>query len=176
LFDLSGVRFIDSTGLAHLMRLHQQLRSARRQLVLLAPSRVVQRALRFMGWTDFLAIAADAVEARRIIQDRREEPTATLQDGTRPLAWRGEITVANVDAIRQLTEAQLAALPSPDRKLTIDLDGVRFIDSATAEVMVRVKETAERHGADLCFAGATPGVRNVLRLAKVEDLLLERSA
>jgi anti-anti-sigma factor len=176
LFDLAGVRFIDSTGLAHLMRLHQQLRSAGRHLVLLAPSPTVQRALKFMGWSDFLASAPDAVEARRIIQERGEEPAAISTAGAQPLAWRGEITVANVEAVRQLTESQLAALSSPDGRLIIDLDGVRFIDSAAVGAMIRVREAAERHGANLSFVGATPGVRNVLRLANVEDLLLEKSA
>ena len=58
------------------------------------------------------------------------------------------------------------------RKITIDLSNVRFIDSTGLGLMVRAKKLTLSHGAQLAFTGLQPTVRNVLRIAKMEEYLL----
>jgi len=58
------------------------------------------------------------------------------------------------------------------RKVTIDLSNVRFIDSTGLGLMVRAKKLVASHGAQLSFSGLQPTVRNVVRIAKMEEYLL----
>ncbi|HTL18805.1 MAG TPA: WecB/TagA/CpsF family glycosyltransferase, partial [Patescibacteria group bacterium] len=57
LLEMCQTQFIDSTGVGFLIRLHKRLRARGRQLVLLAPSPAVLRALRLMRLTEFFHIA-----------------------------------------------------------------------------------------------------------------------
>jgi N-acetylglucosaminyldiphosphoundecaprenol N-acetyl-beta-D-mannosaminyltransferase len=61
------------------------------------------------------------------------------------------------------------------RKLAIDLSHVRFIDSTGLGLMVRAKKLASSHGAHLTFTGLQPTVRNVLRIARMEEYLLSEN-
>jgi N-acetylglucosaminyldiphosphoundecaprenol N-acetyl-beta-D-mannosaminyltransferase len=170
LLEMDGVKFIDSTGIALLIGLEKQLRLARRQLVLLSPSRPVQRTLVLMRLENFFMNARNAVEARRLIEARRQEQSAVVVNGeTGPLIWQGEITSTNAEEVWRLTETHLDR--SSDRQV-IDLSGLRFIDSAGVALMVRAKQLARQRGMTLRCAGAGPAVRNVLRLSKLETLLL----
>jgi anti-anti-sigma factor len=60
----------------------------------------------------------------------------------------------------------------PRRKLIIDLSSVRFIDSTGLGLMVRAKKLVAGHGAHMVFTGVQPTVRNVIRIARLEDYLL----
>lgn len=173
LLDLENVRWIDSTGMALLAWLRQRLCRADRHLILLAPTSAVWRALRLMGWTDCFAIAQDSIEVRLLIEARRAEKGAVVPRRTgRSILWRGEINAANAESVWSMTERSLRSLPLRPRSVTIDMTGVRFIDSAGANVMLRAKRRAEKHRAVVRFHGVAGTVRNVLRLAQVESLLL----
>jgi anti-anti-sigma factor len=54
--DLSGVTFIDSTGLGALMRAHQRLRRQGRALALICPAGPARRALEVSGLVGVLPI------------------------------------------------------------------------------------------------------------------------
>ena len=54
--DLSGVTFIDSTGLGALMRAHQRLRRQGRALSLICPAGPARRALEVSGLVGVLPI------------------------------------------------------------------------------------------------------------------------
>jgi len=177
LVDLADVRFIDSTGVGLLLCLRRTLRAAGRCLVLVAPSRPVQRVFQAMRVQDLFVTAADVLDARQQIAERVEPPAPVLVGGApRPLCWRGELTASNAQEVWHLTEPQLTSPGSPQRELTIDLSEVRFIDSTALGLMVRARHAAEQHGVILRFAGAQPNVRNVVRLSKLESLLVEGAA
>jgi len=76
LFDMTDVRFVDSTGIGLLLRLRKRLRATGRCLVLLSPSPAVQRTLKWMRvWGAFLK-ADNAIEARWLIETEvQEQPT-----------------------------------------------------------------------------------------------------
>jgi N-acetylglucosaminyldiphosphoundecaprenol N-acetyl-beta-D-mannosaminyltransferase len=257
LFDVSEVKFIDSTGLGMIARLQQKLSNTGRQLILLSPTAATRRALRVVRLREFITCACDVPTALQIIDSRAREATAAATRRTaaasNPLAWHGEITAANAEAVWKFTRdhihllcsgwkpsgangnhngigspgagrvssgavasdgnaafanghsstetngnparagdtsllARANAEPHPvldalklrilnpptlvSRKVTIDLSNVRFIDSTGLGLMVRARKLAGGYGAQLRFTGLQPAVRNVVRIAKMEDYLL----
>ena len=174
LLELGNVKFIDSTGVAVLVRLQKRMCAAGRQLILLAPGAAVRRALAQMRVEDIFEMATDVIEARELIKAREREQSAQVINGARrPLIWQGEITAANAEEVWLQTRAEINSMSSWRKQWVVDLSHVRFIDSSGMGVMIRAKKYAPRRGACVRFAGATPVVRNVLRLSKLESFLLD---
>ncbi len=87
------------------------------------------------------------------------------------LQWSGEILAANVELFWAQTNQWFLSLPGTECAV-IDLSNVRFIDSSGLGLMIRVKKLATRQQRRLNFTGLQPAVRNVLRIAQLEKLLL----
>jgi N-acetylglucosaminyldiphosphoundecaprenol N-acetyl-beta-D-mannosaminyltransferase len=178
LLEMASTAFIDSTGIGLLIGLQKSLRSRSRHLVLLAPSSAVLRAVDLMRLTDFFHMAPDEQLAITLLESLREESLLSAglpQLSSASLSWSGEITAANAESVWALTEQYLRTFMA-GRKKTIDLSHVRFIDSTGLGLMVRAKKMSLASGEDLVFAGLRPSVRNVLRLARLEDFLLDSAA
>jgi N-acetylglucosaminyldiphosphoundecaprenol N-acetyl-beta-D-mannosaminyltransferase len=177
LLDLSAIRFIDSTGVALLVGMRKRIHSMERHLVLVAPSRCVQRALALMQLGDYFDTAPDAAAGQEIIDTRKREEAAHVSRGSLDavpgVAWRGEITAASAGEVWDRT-CNLLRAPKRGAPVVIDLSDARFIDSAGLRIMVQTQQLAWQRGTTLIFAGAQPAVRNVLRNAGLELLLLER--
>jgi exopolysaccharide biosynthesis WecB/TagA/CpsF family protein/anti-anti-sigma factor len=96
LLELDDVKFIDSAGMAILVRLQYQLRTRGQRLILLSPSTVIYRALGLMRWAAFFEIANNRAEAHRLIQTDVEKRRMPMRAGMRcPLIWRRKITAGN---------------------------------------------------------------------------------
>jgi N-acetylglucosaminyldiphosphoundecaprenol N-acetyl-beta-D-mannosaminyltransferase len=173
LLEMSNVQFLDATGAGLLVRLHQKLRAAGRFLVLLDSSDAVRRAWRMMRLEDFFLNASDAVEARRFIEERREEGESPVVMGgeARPLRWRGDVTAANAGELWKRMRDEIKSQCSWWKHWTVDLGEVRFIDSAGVALMRRLKQYAPRKGARIHFVEAPEKVQMVLRRTGMEDLL-----
>lgn len=177
LLEMDATTFIDSTGVGFLIRLQKRLRARGRELILLAPSKVVLRALNLMRLSDFFQLAASQADA---IQALEAANGAGIPSQGRPeldpvcLHWHGEVTAANAESVWEHTCQYLASATGTAKK-TIDLRGVRFIDSSGLGLMVRAKKLSVANGQDLTFAGMRPAVRNVVRLSRLEDFLLART-
>src|SRR5688572_13577097 len=90
LLELADVKFIDSTGVALLVRLQRQISACGRHLILLAPGAAVRRTLALMRLEDCFETAPDAVEARELIESReRERAMQVINGARRPLVWQG---------------------------------------------------------------------------------------
>jgi anti-anti-sigma factor len=179
LLEMESVKSIDSTGVGLLIRLQKTLSTAGRQLILVAPSRPVRRALTLMHLNEFFASAPDFADAQKLIEARLSERATVVSLGTlaaaRPLQWRGEITAANAEEVWKLTQAYLETiLVGVESEIEIDLSSVRFIDSSGLGLMVRSKKLAQRRGAELSFTGVQPAVRNVLHLARLDGFLAKK--
>jgi anti-sigma B factor antagonist len=178
LLDLTETRFIDSTGVGLLVHLHKRLGCGGHQLILVSPGAAVRRLLALMRLEDCFEVASDAIEARAIIERRNRERSAqvVVNGETRPLAWRGEITALNAEAVWEATRAQIERLGTARGRLSIDISDLRFIDSTGLGVLIRAKKFARQHECELRFVGIQPGVRNVLRLSRLESLLASDAA
>jgi N-acetylglucosaminyldiphosphoundecaprenol N-acetyl-beta-D-mannosaminyltransferase len=176
LLEMDKVKFIDSTGVGLLIRLQKKVRATGRQLVLLAPSPMVQRALALMRLQNFFASAPDFASAQQLIEARtREQSNAvTLQNpaALNPLLWQGEITAANAKEVWNTTQAHIKS--GQRKELVIDLSGVRFMDSTGLGLMVRAKKLAQHEQVRLTFINLQPAVENVVQLARLEEFLLAR--
>jgi N-acetylglucosaminyldiphosphoundecaprenol N-acetyl-beta-D-mannosaminyltransferase len=173
LIDLSQVMRVDATGAAFLIRCRKRLLSRGRQFVLFAPTPALRRTLATLRLTDHFAIANDVAEATR----RIESPvaTATRRDGTtRSLAWCGEVIAANTEDVWQLTTNHILTFIANEATLVIvDLTRLRFIDSSGAALMLRLKKWAQAQHAEILFTHPQSNVRNVLRLTRLDQILLE---
>jgi N-acetylglucosaminyldiphosphoundecaprenol N-acetyl-beta-D-mannosaminyltransferase len=176
LLEMNSVTFIDSTGVGFLIRLHKRIQAAGRHLVLVNPSPNVKRALAIMRLDDFfltatsLEIAWELLEAR--IGERSETVTPILTVRGNTLAWQGEITAANAAQVWKRTFEWLESHYRA-HTCTIDLAAVRFIDSTGLGLMVRIRKLAQQRQRTVSFINLRPAVRNVLRIARLEQFLLE---
>lgn len=175
LVDLQQVRFIDSTGVGLLIRLRRRAGSRDRQVVLIAPSPPVRRALHHMRLWPFFMTAADHESAKALLKDlpgARPVFEPNLLAPAPALVWRGEVTAALADEVWKATETFVVSHSGSGAELSIDLAGVAFIDSTAAGLMVRTKKLALKEGVKLKFLSLQPNVRNVLRLSNLEEYLL----
>lgn len=176
LLELNNVEFIDSTGMGLLIRLQKRARVTGRRLILVGPSKAVISALKLMRLHDFFTIARDINEGFKLIENAQDK-TVLLQPSYFPskpgLSWRGEVTAANVEEVWKTTESYIG---SGKARVAIDLSGLHFIDSAGVGLMIRAKRNAKAKGVQLDFIGMQPNVRNVLRIAKLETVLLGAAA
>jgi len=176
LLDFSGVEFIDSTGVGLLVRLQKQLRAIRRELVLVAPTKPVVRALALMRFSELFATAPDLTAARALVHERLSElnVVATLNSAAahEPLAWQGDITGVSEDGVWRMTRMHLDASLDRDAKINVNLAAVRFVDSTGVRLMVRVRKEARQRGIELKFTEARPAVLNVLRILRLDNYLL----
>jgi N-acetylglucosaminyldiphosphoundecaprenol N-acetyl-beta-D-mannosaminyltransferase len=173
---LDGVDFIDSSGMGLLIRLQKKARITGRQLVLLAPSAAVVTALKVMRLQDFFTIIRDRKEVETIMETN-VIPKGAMEgaSSTNGLAWKGEVTAANVDDVWNMTQAYIRSQPVQSA-VKIDLSAVTFIDSTGLGLMIRARKLASQLGDTLLFIGAQPNVRNVLRIARLESSLLAAKA
>jgi N-acetylglucosaminyldiphosphoundecaprenol N-acetyl-beta-D-mannosaminyltransferase len=173
LVDLSRVQRMDGTGVAFLIRIRKELLDGGRQLVLVAPSSTVRRVFTTMRLSDHFVIAEDVGQATRCTE--LLVTPAQRRDGTkRSLAWCGEIIAANVEDVWQMTTNHIVTFAANHATLIIiDLTRLRFIDSTGAALMMRVKRWAHARHVEVLFANAQPNVRNVLQLARLDQLILE---
>ncbi|MEO6036275.1 MAG: STAS domain-containing protein, partial [Verrucomicrobiota bacterium] len=175
-FDLSEVKFVDSTGIGLLIRLQKKARVTGQRIILLSPSPVMLSALKLMRLQEFFTIARDLLEAKRL-SDAQETNTAVhLQQNYFPskpaVFWRGEVTAANAESVWQTTQAHIATRANSKTPVQIDLSSLHFIDSTGVGIMVRAKKTANAQGVKLQFIGTQPTVKSVLRMSKMESYLL----
>jgi N-acetylglucosaminyldiphosphoundecaprenol N-acetyl-beta-D-mannosaminyltransferase len=176
LLDMSGVSFIDSTGIGLLVRLQKQAHANKKHLVLLDPSAAVQRALSMLHLGDFFPKARNASAARHLLRHLEHEHSVPRLHSSattlEPLAWQGEITAANAAAVWNSTRSRLAAV-TPPHPWRIDLSAVRFIDSSGLGLMLRLKKFALEQQRTLSFLTPSPPVLNVLRLSNLDKHLLQ---
>lgn len=174
LLDVSGVEQIDATGIAFLVRWRRLLQARARQLVLLAPSAALRGTLQTLRLADYFPIADDAAEALRHTEAAASQTPVLHDSGARSLAWCGDIIAANVEDVWQMTTEHVKQFVDQQTRLVIiDLTRLRFIDSAGAGLMLRIKKWAQQFPAEVLFTHAQPNVRNVLRLTRLDQLLLE---
>ncbi len=176
LLDLSQVRLLDSTGVAVLARWRKRLSAHGKRLVLHNPSADVRRSLKLMRLTGHFSTVGPSSEAPHHPGDSTGACREVIPPfpGGHTVAWRGEVTAANAEAVWDLTRGHLASADARQRQtFIIDLTRLRFIDSAGAELMERLRDWAHDLGKGIRFLGSSHDVRNVLRFAGLLDLLEE---
>lgn len=105
--------------------------------------------------------------------DQAGEPeTASLDVSIRPgplVAISGEIDIASGP---QLRDQLLSVIRRQGARLTLDLSGVTFIDCAGINVLLAARRRALLEGGSMCVLRASPHVRRVIALTRLDRELL----
>lgn len=178
--DLTAVEFIDSTGIGLLIRLQKRARIEQKKLILLGAAPAVRRALELMRLQDFFTHAPNLAGAIELCSGAKTAEPVILSAGPAHampiLLWQGEVTANNADQVWERTHQHLSSASASHGALTVDLGHVSFIDSTGLAVMIRARKFAKQNSFHLTFTGLQPPVQNVLRLARMEDFLLQDHA
>jgi N-acetylglucosaminyldiphosphoundecaprenol N-acetyl-beta-D-mannosaminyltransferase len=173
--DVAGVQFVDSSGVGLLIALQKRARATGRRLVLLAPTAPVLSTLRLLRLHDFFTMAKDTVELERLVSST--EPTrlnANAEYEASCVSWAGELTAANAPEVWQALMSRCENRPK--LRLQIDVSRLQFVDSTGLALMLRARKHAQVAGMSLEFINPHPNVRNVIHLARMENLLLSNVA
>jgi len=177
MLDLASTLSLDSTALAVLTQWRGRLAAGGRELVLLEPSAPVLQVLKDARLTSHFRIAVPAPHPTGANVGDEPPPSMVIPPypGGHTVGWQGELTAANAEAVWNQTLRHLSQVGSPPRgTFIIDLSRLRFIDSTGAATMARVRHWARQLRKDVRFLGSRPTVRNVLRLAKLGNLVETR--
>ena len=87
------------------------------------------------------------------------------EQGYEIVAVAGEVDIATVTRLRE----RLFELAASGRPLVVDLDQVRFIDSAGLAALVGAARRAATHGASLQAVCARPQTRQLFRLTGLDS-------
>lgn len=174
LLDCSRLCQVDGTGIAFLVHWRKILRQRGRHLVLVAPSAALRGTIASLRLKDHFWFARDFAEATQQAESLGAQPPV-LQDGaTRSLAWCGEIIAANAEDVWRMTSEHVRSFINAGATLVIvDLARLRFIDSSGAALMLRLKRWTQELSLQIVFTHPQHNVRNVLRLTRLDQMLLE---
>ena len=173
--DLSGVTFMDSSGLGLLLKAFKRCKEAGGALVVLRPSAVVRELLAISKLSRLLPVAESEEEARRVIaSDHADDGITAEKDGRNHRVifhCLGELNAANSDDFRKSVEAKWDE-EADAKVLEIDFSRVSFIDSTGLGCLIRARRLVEtRRGAALKLTGVNDNLRNVISLARLDSFL-----
>lgn len=93
-----------------------------------------------------------------------------------PLAVTARLDLEHSDAFRREAVALLEALPAGRERLLLDLSATVRLDSAGMRALLLVRRRAAALGVTVRLRGIRQEIRQLLALAKVEDLFELESA
>jgi anti-anti-sigma factor len=172
--DMSGVTFIDSTGLGLLVKIFKSCRDAGGALVLLKPSETMARILAAVRLDRMIPAAADLSDVTRLLPKPEQTAVQVFYDSEEARL----VAVATVDLTAATATDFSTALrdhwQDSTTALTLDLDlrRVTFLDSSGLGALVKAaKLVRERNGAQFRLVNVPPNAANVIKLANLQSFL-----
>jgi anti-anti-sigma factor len=92
--------------------------------------------------------------------------TQTRPDGGCTITVNGEVDIATVE---EFLDAAEECISGGSKAIVIDLGGVEFIDSSGLGALVRIRNRARQHGADVTLAHVPAPVHRVLEVSGLLD-------
>jgi anti-sigma B factor antagonist len=184
--DLSGLEFIDCSGLHVILRAKERFREDGRQLSLLRGPRAVQRLFELTGTLRFFCFEHGT---------RSRKPRQGRDDGQSPSHPAGSpVNPGSVLAYRAGGDVQVFALERAGRGsamwtlerrmrgvttgkhrpscVVVDTTGTEHLKPASVTSLVHQVEAAARSGIQVAVVSSEPGVRDALSQADIDDLLI----
>lgn len=109
-----------------------------------------------------------------VMESRSRDAVAPLSvvthrdQGRIVLVVTGEIDMSNAGV---LEEAMVAALDQASTDITVDLSGVRFMDSSGIAALVNTHRRSALTSSTLSVVNCRPNVRQVMEITQVYDIL-----
>jgi N-acetylglucosaminyldiphosphoundecaprenol N-acetyl-beta-D-mannosaminyltransferase len=169
--DLSGVSFIDSSGLGLIVKSFRQQAQRGGGLVLLRPTQTVRTLLATVRLDRVVPTVEDPSDAVRALGLRPASAPANASPADEiMLSLTGDLTVSSVPSTMRFIQESWEMKPA-GRTLRLDLRAVNFADSSGVGLLIRAHRLVQqRPAARLVLSGVNPNVRNVIRIAKLESL------
>lgn len=169
--DLSGVTFMDSTGLGLLLKGFRACKQSGGAFVLLRPPASVRTLLAAMNLDRLLPTADTITQARAASGLAGRGPAGATTSGELLLTCDGDLTAGRTPGVRRWLESSWESRTDATR-LVLDLSRVNFIDSSGLGLLVTARKLAqERPGGAFELRGANANIRNVIALARMEQFL-----
>ena len=174
--DLSRVTKVDSRGLGVMLRLIRKAWAGDVAGCFIAPSRSVRLVIEVTRLDRILPSAASMSEAKlhiaRDVAAVRLRPVAEEGSGvllfTLPPRISAEVAETFGQAVRMEWEGRPAI-----REMALDFGGTNFIDSSGLGFLIRChRMVGQREGSSLRLLNLRENVLNVIKVAKLEGLLL----
>jgi anti-anti-sigma factor len=108
--------------------------------------------------------SAGSADAESLDVSIRPGPVVTIS---------GEI---DIQSGPQLREQLLTVIRRHGARLALDLSGVTFIDCAGINALLATRRRAQLEGGSLCVLRASPRVRHVLALTRLDAVLMPKAA
>lgn len=163
--DLSAVPFMDSTGMGRLISVFKSAAASGVTMAVLAPGQPGD-LLRSMRFDRMFPVVG------RLEDLPGHDGEHSSKEGTKLcLRWTDELRTLNAGAFYTWVLEQWGLAPEA-RVLSLDLTACGFMDSTGLGALLRCLKLAERRpGGTFQLSGAHPNVRNVVRLARLGEVL-----
>lgn len=175
LCDVSGVTFIDSSGVGLLVRVARTCRDCGVPVAFLSESGMpVADLVKGLHLDSVLKVFADEESAESWLQQewkqtaRRE--TGETTDGSFVLS--GELDALNIEEVEKRMRAILERLPA-GKVLRVPCRQLTFIDSIAIGRLIALKKIAVERGCNLYLSEPSANVHRLLRVLHLHQLLIE---
>ena len=173
--NASEVTFVDSTGLGLLLKAFHKAKEAGGGLIVLRPSASLRQMIVCMKLDRLIPLAEDEEQARALFKTERTAEPAKAdykgEDYRLVCRWTGDLDLARSKDFASYVRAQWLKTEAA-RLLQVDLSGVRFMDSSGLGSLLQTRKlVGARPGARLELVGLNDNLRNVIRLARLEQML-----
>lgn len=175
--NTAEVTFMDSTGLGLLLKAFHMAKATGGSLIVLRPSASVRQMITSMKLDRLIPMADDEEQARALL--KTEQPAETPKTDFEPdgeeqrliCRWSGDLDMGKAKDFASHVRTQWQERESA-RLLQVDLTDVRFMDSSGLGSLLQTRKlVGGRPGARLELVGLNDNLRNVIRLARLEELL-----
>ncbi len=172
--DASRVTFIDSSGLGRLAQLTRVCRVAEKMLVVVRPSEAFRSAVRAVRMDSLFPILESEEQAIRLISEYETSSGGSKVDegGVVTVSFNRSLDALYFDEMMTALDSAIADSPGI-RTLVVDLREVSFIDSRAVGGLIRVWKTMTSKGGGMYLSGATPAVREIISLLRLDKFLTE---
>lgn len=167
LLDLSGVIFMDSSGLGRFAMLVRRCREAEKMLMVIAPSTFVQRAFKHAKFETLAPNFATHSDALRYLALGASPQEASVQAET-TVAFHHELDAVH---LAEMDATLNDVVENSKGTVVLDLADVNFIDSRAVGALVRTRKVLVATGRELFLSRPTPAVEKLIALLRLEHVL-----
>jgi len=174
--DLSGISFLDSSGMGALVALEKEARSGKPPLVLCAPSPQARKTLETARLQDFFKIRPDAAQALEAVpaQPPREvvpaEKPGAASASIVTLSLRQRLDADTKDRFEALIRENMQGAPS-FQTLELDLSETDFIDSSGLGLLIKLHKELQAQGRGLRILRPSPRVAKLFSMVRMDRYL-----
>ena len=168
IIDCSGVTFIDSSGIGHLILLARLAQRSRQPFCLLNPSKPVSFIIDAVQLTDHLPSAETIRGAEALLRSRMIKPAGTETPFRIPAPYN-KLDITNMKLFEGEIREVSQKLTEP-QPITLDLTRVNYIDSYAIGRLIHLKKHLWEKGQALRLENPTKTVTDILKLLQLSAI------